>query len=62
MNAKARARYEARARVMKALAHPTRLFIVDQLEDGIEVVSHCLSSCGGTPLSCHAGVCSRGGW
>jgi ArsR family transcriptional regulator len=24
-------RFEARARIMKALAHPTRLFIVDQL-------------------------------
>lgn len=31
MNAKTRTRYEARARVMKALAHPTRLFIIDQL-------------------------------
>lgn len=27
-------RYRTRARVMKALAHPTRLFIVDQLADG----------------------------
>ena len=34
MRAKTRAGYEARARVMKALAHPTRLFIVDQLADG----------------------------
>jgi len=25
------ARYEARARILKALAHPTRLFIVDEL-------------------------------
>lgn len=25
------ARYEARARIVKALAHPTRLFIVDEL-------------------------------
>ncbi len=33
MNAKMRTRYEARARVMKALAHPTRLFIIDQLAD-----------------------------
>ncbi|MBU4398040.1 MAG: metalloregulator ArsR/SmtB family transcription factor [Planctomycetes bacterium] len=31
MNAKKRAKYEARARVIKAMAHPTRLFIVDQL-------------------------------
>jgi len=28
------ARYAARAKVMKALAHPTRLFIVDQLAEG----------------------------
>jgi ArsR family transcriptional regulator len=32
--AKAKARYAARAKVMKALAHPTRLFIVDQLANG----------------------------
>jgi DNA-binding transcriptional ArsR family regulator len=31
MERKVRARYEARARIVKALAHPTRLFIVDEL-------------------------------
>jgi ArsR family transcriptional regulator len=31
MDAKTLARYEARARIVKALAHPTRLFIVDEL-------------------------------
>lgn len=31
MDAKNRARYEARARVIKAMAHPTRLFLVDEL-------------------------------
>ena len=31
MNRKIHARYEARARIIKALAHPTRLFIVDEL-------------------------------
>jgi len=31
MNARTQARYQARAKVIKALAHPTRLFIVDQL-------------------------------
>lgn len=30
-DSKTRNRYAARAKVMKALAHPTRLFIVDQL-------------------------------
>ena len=31
MDQKLRARYNARARIVKALAHPTRLFIVDEL-------------------------------
>lgn len=31
VDAKTQSRYEARARIMKALAHPTRLFIVDEL-------------------------------
>ena len=34
LNASNRAHYEIRARVFKALAHPTRLFIVDQLSSG----------------------------
>ncbi|HOF60329.1 MAG TPA: metalloregulator ArsR/SmtB family transcription factor [Candidatus Latescibacteria bacterium] len=37
-NAQAQARYEARARIIKALAHPTRLFIVDVLAQQ----SHCV--------------------
>jgi len=31
MDAKTHARHEARARIFKAMAHPTRLFIVDEL-------------------------------
>jgi DNA-binding transcriptional ArsR family regulator len=31
MDAKAQTKYEARARIIKALAHPARLFIVDEL-------------------------------
>jgi ArsR family transcriptional regulator len=31
MNARTRALFNARARIVKAMAHPTRLFIVDQL-------------------------------
>ena len=31
MNREIRDRYENRARIMKALGHPTRMFIVDQL-------------------------------
>ena len=31
MDAKIQAKYEARAKIIKAMAHPTRLFIVDEL-------------------------------
>jgi DNA-binding transcriptional ArsR family regulator len=31
MDAKAKAKYQTRARIIKAMAHPTRLFIVDEL-------------------------------
>ena len=34
MDKKALARFEARAEIMKAMAHPTRLFIVDELSRG----------------------------
>lgn len=34
MNEKDKSRFETRARIIKALAHPTRLFIVDQLSHG----------------------------
>jgi len=34
MNRKAWARFEARARVIKAMGHPTRLFIVEELSRG----------------------------
>ena len=34
MDAKTRARYDARATILKAMAHPTRLFIIDQLAEG----------------------------
>lgn len=34
MTATAQARYESQAKILKALAHPTRLFIVDELSRG----------------------------
>jgi len=34
MDDQTRARFDARARIIKALAHPTRLFFVDVLADG----------------------------
>jgi ArsR family transcriptional regulator len=36
MDAKTQSKYEARARIIKAMAHPTRLFIVDELAQGGE--------------------------
>ena len=36
MDTKTQARYEARAKILKAMAHPTRLFIVDQLANAGE--------------------------
>ena len=34
MTAAAQTKYKAQARILKALAHPTRLFIVDELSRG----------------------------
>ena len=34
MNEKTKQKYQARATVVKAMAHPTRLFIVDELSKG----------------------------
>ena len=34
MDPRTQARFEARARIVKAMAHPTRLFIVDELSRG----------------------------
>ena len=38
MNGKERAVYEVRARIIKALAHPARLLIVDELKAGARCV------------------------
>jgi ArsR family transcriptional regulator len=38
MDPKTKAVFDARARVIKALAHPTRLFFVDQLSSGEQCV------------------------
>lgn len=34
MDRKTQARFEARAKIIKAMAHPTRLFIIDELSRG----------------------------
>ncbi len=38
MDPKTKAKYEARARIMKAMSHPTRLFMVDVLSKGEQSV------------------------
>lgn len=38
MDSKTQARFEARAKVIKALAHPTRLYIIDVLSGGEKCV------------------------
>lgn len=38
MDRKTKQRYEARAKIIKAMGHPTRLFIVDELAKG----EHCV--------------------
>jgi ArsR family transcriptional regulator len=38
MDVKTRALFEAQAAVIKAMAHPTRLFVVDQLSNGEKCV------------------------
>ncbi len=40
------ARYEARASILKALAHPTRLFLVDELSRGEKCVCELTSLVG----------------
>ncbi len=34
MDSRIKAKYEARARIIKAMSHPTRLFMVDELSKG----------------------------
>jgi ArsR family transcriptional regulator len=38
MDSRTQAKLEARARIIKAMAHPTRLFIVDELSKGEQCV------------------------
>lgn len=38
MDAKTQAQFEARAKVMKAMAHPSRLFVIQELSFG----EHCV--------------------
>jgi DNA-binding transcriptional ArsR family regulator len=51
MAARNTAKYEARAKVLKAMAHPTRLFIVDELAKGGEKCVCELTEMIGTDMS-----------
>lgn len=57
------ARYETRARVMKALAHPTRLFLVDELAGGPRCVCEltALVDADVSTVSKHLGVLRNAG-
>ena len=46
MDAKTQARFDAQAKVIKAMAHPTRLFIVDELSRGEKCVCELTSLVG----------------
>ncbi|MBN2070923.1 MAG: winged helix-turn-helix transcriptional regulator [Candidatus Krumholzibacteriota bacterium] len=39
MNGKLKARYDARAKIIKAMSHPSRLFMVDELSNGERCVN-----------------------
>jgi ArsR family transcriptional regulator len=58
-----KAQLEARAKVMKALAHPTRLFIVDELSRGERCVCDLTEKIGAdvSTVSKHLSVLKRAG-
>ena len=53
-----RARYEVRANILKALGHPSRLFIVDQLAQGEHCVNELteLVGCDQSTISKHLSI------
>ena len=63
MNREIRGRYEIRAAVMKALAHPTRLFIVDELGGGERCVCELTAMIGAdvSTVSRHLSVLKSAG-
>jgi ArsR family transcriptional regulator len=63
MTAAAKAGYKAQARIIKALAHPTRLFIVDKLSRGERCVCELTDLIGVEmpTVSRHLGVLKNAG-
>ena len=63
MNEKKKQRFEARARIIKALAHPTRLFVVDELSKGERCVCELTDMIGAdmSTVSKHLSVLKQAG-
>ena len=63
MDARKRALFEARAEIVKALAHPTRLFIVDELSKGERCVCELREKIGAdlSTVSKHLSVLKNAG-
>lgn len=63
MDVRSKAKYDARAKVVKALAHPTRLFIVDELAVGERCVCELTEMIGAdiSTVSKHLSVLKQAG-
>jgi DNA-binding transcriptional ArsR family regulator len=63
MNEQQHARLEARAKIIKAMAHPTRLFIIEELANGQRCVSELTEMIGAdvSTVSKHLSVLSNAG-
>ncbi|MCL4218073.1 MAG: winged helix-turn-helix domain-containing protein [Candidatus Hydrogenedentes bacterium] len=63
MDAKTRSRYQARAKIIKAMAHPSRLFIIDQLAEGERCVRELTDMIGAdkSTVSKHLSVLKEAG-
>ena len=63
MDAKTQLRYAARTRIIKALAHPTRLFMVDELSKGQRCVCELTAMVGAdvSTISKHLSVLKAAG-
>jgi len=63
MNPKTKAKYEARARIIRAMSHPTRLFMVDVLSKGERCVCELTEMVGDhiSTISKHLSVLKNAG-
>ena len=63
MDTKTKAKYEAKARIIKAIAHPTRLFVVNELSTGEKCVCELTEMIGAdvSTVSKHLSVLKNAG-